>query len=116
MSACRSQVQRSQSNFRPDLYRYDGLVFTSEVGTIINPTNLRKRFFASLLKRARVPRIRFHALRHTCAMLLFGRNVHPKYAQELLGHYNAGITLDTYSHVLPGMGDKLANAMDETLS
>jgi len=69
-----------------DLYRDEGLVFTSEVGTLINPTNLRRQSFASLLKRARLPQIRFHDLRHTCATLLFSRNVHPKYVQELLGH------------------------------
>ena len=38
-------------------------------------------------------------------------NVHPKYIQELLGHANIAITLDTYSHVIPGMGDHVARAM-----
>jgi integrase len=99
-----------------DLYQNDGLVFTSEVGTLINPTNLRKRSFASLLKRARLPQIRFHDLRHTCATLLLSRNVHPKYVQELLGHSNIAMTLDTYSHVIPGMGDHTARAMDDALS
>jgi integrase len=91
-------------------------VFTSGVGTIINPTNLRKRSFASLLKRAGLSRIRFHDLRHTCATLLLSRNVHPKYVQELLGHANIAITLDTYSHVIPGMGDHAARAMEDVLS
>ena len=99
-----------------DLYTDDGLVFTSGVGTIINPTNLRKRSFASLLKRANLPKIRFHDLRHTCATLLLVRNVHPKYVQELLGHANIAITLDTYSHVIPGMGDHAARAMEDALS
>ena len=85
-----------------DLYRDQGLVFASEVGTLVNPTNLRERSFASLLKRAGLSRIRFHDLRHTCATLLLSRNVHPKYVQELLGHANIAITLDTYSHVVPG--------------
>jgi integrase len=99
-----------------DLYKDDGLVFTSGVGTVINPTNLRKRSFATLLERANLPRIRFHDLRHTCATLLLGRNVHPKYVQELLGHANIAITLDTYSHVIPGMGDQTARAMEDVLS
>ena len=64
-----------------DLYRDEGLVFASEVGTLMNPTNLRKRSFASLLKRAELQPIRFHDLRHTCATLLLTRNVHPKYVQ-----------------------------------
>jgi integrase len=41
---------------------------------------------------------------------------HPKFVQELLGHANIAITLDTYSHVLPGMGDELADAMDNAFS
>jgi integrase len=69
----------------------------------MNPTNLRRRSFTALLKRANLPRVRFHDLRHTCTTLLLGRNVHPKYVQELLGHANLDITLDTYPHVLPDM-------------
>jgi len=87
-----------------DAYRDEGLIFASQVGTPINPTNLRRRSFAALLRRANLPKIRFHDLRHTCATLLLSRNVHPKYVQELLGHANIAITLDTYSHVIPGMG------------
>jgi integrase len=99
-----------------DLYRDDGLVFASEVGTVMGPTNLRRRSFASLLKRAKLPTIRFHDLRHTCATLLFGRNVHPKYVQELLGHTDIAITLNTYSHVIPGMGDQTGRVMEDLLS
>jgi integrase len=62
-----------------------------------------------------VPDIRFHDLRHTCATLLLGKGVHAKFVQELLGHATISITLDTYSHVLPGMGDAAAGAMDEAL-
>jgi integrase len=99
-----------------DAYRDEGLVFASKVGTPINPTNLRRRSLASLLKRAGLPHIRFHDLRHTCATLLLACNVHPKYVQELLGHANIAITLDTYSHVIPGMGDQTARAMEDALS
>jgi integrase len=99
-----------------DLYRDEGLIFASEVGTLINPTNLRQRSFGSLLKRVGLPKIRFHDLRHTCATLLLSRNVHPKFVQELLGHANIAITLDTYSHVIPGMGDYAVRAMEDALS
>jgi integrase len=99
-----------------DLYRDEGLVFASEVGTLINPSNLRQRSFGSLLKRAELPKIRFHDLRHTCATLLLCRNVHPKFVQERLGHANIAITLDTYSHVIPGMGNQTAKAMEDALS
>ncbi len=58
----------------------------------------------------------FHGLRHTTATLLLGKGVHPKIVQELLGHANVSITLDTYSHVLPGMGDAAVGAMEDALS
>jgi site-specific recombinase XerD len=41
---------------------------------------------------------------------------HPNYVQEMFGHANISITLDTYSHVLPGMSEGLAEAMDDALS
>jgi integrase len=69
-----------------------------------------------LLKRAGLPKIRFHDLRHTCATLLLCRNVHPKYVQELLGHASIAITLDTYSHVLPTMQESAAAAMEDALT
>ena len=99
-----------------DLYRDQGLVFTTEVGTPINPTNLRKRSLAPLLQKANLPRVRFHDLRHTCATLLLFRNVHPKYVQELLGHATVSITLDTYSHFIPGMGNQVVEAMEDILT
>ncbi len=73
--------------------------------------------FKPLLEKAGLPHsVRFHDLRHTCATLLLGKGVHPKLVQELLGHSNVSITLDTYSHILPGMSNKAANAMDDVLS
>jgi integrase len=99
-----------------DLYRDNGLVFTSGVGTLINPTNLRRRSFAPMLQRAGLPRVRFHDLRHTCATLLFSKGAHPKHVQGLLGHATVAITLDTYSHVIPGMGNYTARAMEDVFS
>jgi integrase len=98
-----------------DAYQDQGLVFTTQVGTLINPTNLRKRSFAPLLNKTGLPHIRFHDLRHTCATLLLSRNVHPKFVQELLGHATIVITLDTYSHMIPGMGSHTAMAMEDAL-
>jgi len=97
-------------------YQDQGLVFPSVIGTPLNRHNLGYRSFKPLLKRAGLPNIRFHDLRHTCATLLLGKGVHPKFVQELLGHATIAITLDTYSHVLPSMGDVAAGAMDEALS
>jgi integrase len=99
-----------------DLYRDDGLVFTSGVGTLINPSNLRRRSFKPLLQRAGLPQIRFHDLRHTCATLLLSRNTNPRLVQALLGHATVAITLDTYSHIIPGMGNHTARAMEDIFS
>lgn len=96
-------------------YKDQGLVFTAEGGTPINPSNLRNRSFVPLLKKAGLPQITFHDLRHTCASILFSKSVHSKFVQELLGHASVAITLDTYSHMLPGMGGEAADAMGEAL-
>lgn len=50
-----------------------------------------------------------------CATLLLGKGVHPKIVSEMLGHATISITLDTYSHVIPGLGDAAADAMDDAL-
>ncbi len=98
------------------LYVPGGLVFANETGGIINPSNLRNRSFARLLKSAGLPETtRFHDLRHTCATLLLSKNVNPKIVSEMLGHANIAITLDTYSHVLPDMQEKAARALEEAL-
>jgi integrase len=98
-----------------DLYRDQGLVFTSDSGAPLNPSNIRTRNLRRLTQKAALPDIRFYDLRHTCATLLLSRNVHPKIVQEMLGHATVAITLDTYSHVLPGMGDHAAEATEDAL-
>ena len=97
------------------LWRNHGLVFPSAVGTPLFHRNV-VRAFKGLLKRAGLPQsTRLYDLRHTCAKLLLGGNVHPKYVQELLGHASIALTLDTYSHVLKGMDGGIGGAMDEAL-
>jgi integrase len=99
-----------------DLYVDQGLVLTTAAGTPINPSNIRQRSLALLLKRAGLPHIRFHDLRHTCATLLLSKAVHPKFVVELLGQATLAITLDTYSHFIPSIGDQTARAMQDALS
>ena len=91
------------------------LVFPNEVGNPINVSNLIPRSFHPLLEKAGVPRIRFHDLRHTAATLLLEQGEHPKVVQEMLGHSQIGLTLDTYSHVTPGMHRKAADTFDRLL-
>ena len=93
----------------------NGLVFPTTTGTTTSGTNLLGRHFKPLLRRAGLPDVRLHDLRHTCATMLLKMGQHPKYVQELLGHANISITLDTYSHVIEGMGDGLVDAMDRAL-
>ena len=60
----------------------------------LNRNNLIRRSFKPLLKRAGLPQIRFHDLRHTCATLLLAKNVNSKVVSEMLGHATIAITLD----------------------
>jgi len=68
-----------------------------------------------LLKKAGLPDIRFHYLRHTAATLMLQGNIHPKVVQERLGHSSINLTLNTYSHVLPNMQEDAANQIDSLL-
>ncbi len=97
------------------LYRDGNLVFATQVGTPLEPSNIDRRSFKPLLREAGLPDVRFHDLRHTCATLLLSRGVNPKFVQELLGHADVGLTLNTYSHYIPSMGDQTALAMEGAL-
>jgi integrase len=118
VDALRAHLERQLRDMEilGDHYQDQGLIFTTDTGAPINPSNLRQRSFTPLLKRAGLPHMRFHDLRHTCATLLLSRGVHPKFVQELLGHATIAITLDTYSHVMPSMGDATAKAMEDALA
>jgi integrase len=94
------------------LYRDAGLVFATEIGTPLEPSNIDRRSFKPLLKKAGLPDMRFHDLRHTCATLLLSERTNPKFVQELLGHADIKLTLGTYSHYLPSMGGQTAAAME----
>ena len=64
-----------------------------------------------LVSNSELRRIRFHDLRHSHATHLLGSDVHPKIASERLGHSKVGITLDLYSHVMPGMQEDAVPAL-----
>ncbi|HEV2357498.1 MAG TPA: site-specific integrase [bacterium] len=92
-----------------------GWVFCDTEGGPVRRPNLLRRSFQPLLKKAGLPQIRFHDLRHTAATLLLLQGVHPKVVQERLGHSQISVTLDTYSHVLPSMGREAAAKLDALL-
>lgn len=93
-----------------------GLVFPNAVGRPIGAQNLTRRSFSPLLTRAGLPRIRFHDLRHSTASLLLALGTHPKIVQELLGHSQISLTLDTYSHALPAMSRESLDKLNELLA
>lgn len=81
-------------------YSDNDLVFSTEIGAPIEPRNFLRKYYI-LVKKAGIPPVNFHSLRHSCATRLLEANEHPKIVQEILGHSNITLTLDTYSHVLP---------------
>ena len=98
------------------MWENNDLQFPGYTGQPMRSYSLTGGPFKRLLKRADLPQAtRFHDLRHTCATLLLLKDVHPKFVQELLGHATISITLDTYSHVLPTMGDQASKAMEKAL-
>jgi integrase len=74
------------------------------------------REFKEILRKAGLPDIRFHDLRHTAATLMLRDGIHPKIVQERLGHAQIYITMDTYPHILPTMQDEVAKKMDELIA
>ncbi len=96
-------------------WKESGLVFTSTIGTPLDPRNAF-RLFQEALQRAGLPHIRFHDLRHTCASLLLAQEVHPRVVMETLGHSQISLTMDTYSHVIPALQRDAADRMNALLS
>ena len=84
-----------------------GLVFTAENGAALDPESV-SRYFRQAVKKAMLPQIRLHDLRHTHATLALQAGVHPKVVSERLGHATVSITLDTYSHAIPAMQEEAA--------
>lgn len=91
------------------------LVFTDEVGQPLHDTTVYRERFLPLCRRAGVPTIRFHDLRHTAATLLLLQGVNAKVVSEMLGHASVTITLSLYAHVLPDMQKDAAAALDRLL-
>jgi integrase len=84
-----------------------GFVFTREDGVPFHP-DWFSRTFERHVREAGLPRIRVHDLRHTWASLALAAGVPAKVVQEILGHSSVGITLDTYSHLVPAMREDAA--------
>ncbi|EUB95593.1 integrase family protein [Rhizobium sp. CF080] len=92
----------------------DSFVVAQADGRPLKPVSLTHEW-TRLLAKTSLPRIRFHDLRHSHATQLLAAGVHPKIASERLGHSTIGITLDLYSHVMPGMQANAAEQVDAAI-
>jgi integrase len=92
-----------------------GLVFTTHFGTPLDIPALAKQWFKPALVKAKLPAFRLYDLRHTHATLLLLNGENPKVASERLGHCTIVLTLDTYSHVLPGMQEEATTRIENAL-
>jgi integrase len=104
--------QLSDQQSKGEEWRDTGLVFTKEDGEAWHP-EVASRFFRQAVRRAALPTIRLHDLRHTHATLALRAGIHPKVVSERLGHATISITLDTYSHAIPAMQEEAAALIAE---
>ena len=102
------QEQRKKSGNSP-------YVFPSPTGGPISPDSVL-HMLHRVLKRAGLAQVRFHDLRHTFATLALQNGVDIKTVSGMLGHYSAGFTLDTYTHVTTSAKKEAANTMGSILS
>jgi len=107
----RQAEEQLRIGLRPDA---DSFVVAQVDGSPLQPRSLTHEWVRILAKTS-LPTIRFHDLRHSHATQLLAAGVHPKIASERLGHSTIGITLDLYSHVMPGMQANAAEQVDAAI-
>ncbi len=107
------RLQAEQRTTAGSAYRNEDLVCSREDGSLWKPSTFTADF-KRIAKRAGL-KVRLHDLRHSHASQLLVNGVHPKVVSERLGHSTVGITLDIYSHVLPGLQEDAAKKMDVSL-
>lgn len=92
-----------------------GFVFTTATGRPLDQRNVL-RMFKRVLRKAKLARMRFHDLRHSCASLLLAQHTDPRVIMETLGHSNISVTMNMYAHVMPALKRDAADAMDRSLA
>lgn len=93
-----------------EVYADLDLVFCRQDGSPLRPDTITRRFH-QLSREAGVPPVRLHDVRHTYASIGLAAGMHPKVMAERLGHATVGITLDTYSHVVPALAEQAAHQL-----
>ena len=109
------KVQATEKLKLGETYVDSGRVFTTSIGTPLLQRNIARKL-ERIAGKANIEHVNPHALRHTFATRLLERGVHPKVVQELLGHKDVTLTLNTYSHVMPDIKQAAARSMDGMLN
>ena len=110
----RGQQMEAQLEFG-ELWQNLGYVFTQVDGTPIDPESASKDF-CSIVRKTGLPYLSFHGLRHCHATMALAAGINPKIVSERLGHSTIAVTMDVYSHVIPGMQEAAAQAIEELLN
>jgi integrase len=106
--------QETERRLAGDRWTEAGFVFTTPEGKPLDGTAITKQFHRHL-ERAGLAQRRFHDLRHSCATLLLVQGVSPRVVMDVLGHSQIGLTMNTYSHVIPELRREAADRMDHLL-
>jgi integrase len=111
LQAQRRDQHRRQAKLGASWHNHD-LIIDRGDGRPLNPDTLSTGW-SRVIRQRKLPKLRFHDLRHSHATLMLVQGVHPKIVSERLGHASIGITLDTYTHVLPSLQQQAADAFDD---
>jgi len=93
----------------------DDLIFSDLEGKPLLPNTVTHAWI-KLVRHTGIKPIRLHDARHTHASIMLKQGAHPKIVQERLGHSSIQITLDTYSHVAPGLQEAATAHFDEAFT
>jgi integrase len=107
--------QKQERAAAGDGWTETGLVFTSRVGTALEPDNLRRSWYP-LRKRLGLDTLRFHDLRHSCVTLLLDLGVPPHIVQQIAGHSGIEVTMTVYAHASLDEMRKALNRLGGRLS
>jgi len=112
MSVKMKQLERRLS--AGPVWNDQDFVFTQADGKPLHPDKVSNEFHRIVMEND-LPHLTLHGFRHAHATLMLSAGVHPKVVSERLGHSNVSITLDVYSHLLPGLQEAAAQAVDDAL-
>jgi Site-specific recombinase XerD len=111
----RERYEELKGKLGDEFIDIDIVIFNLANGKTVFPGNLLKAYKRDV-KSSGLPHIRFHDMRHSHATLLLYKGINVKVISERLGHTKVGVTLDTYSHVLPSMQQEVADTLEEIIT